>query len=278
MRMNEAALRAHVDRLAATPRVLGTKEHAAARAYIREQLASFGYSPREAPFGRHGGTNVHATRGGPGGPLFVVGAHYDSVVGSPGADDNASGVAALLEIARSLAVAAPGVSLEFVAYDQEENGLAGSRAHCLALQRDRVDVAGMLSLEMLGFTGDDQIAPPGVATTRERGDFLAVVANTPSADLLRMFEGLESLVPMERVVAPEETEAAVLAGLSDHGSFWTMGWPALLVTDTALLRNPHYHAHSDRPETLDYTFLARATEAVLAAVRRLLERVPGGLP
>jgi hypothetical protein len=82
---------------------------------------------------------------------------------------------------------------------------------------------------------------------------------------------------MERVVAPEDTEAAILAGLSDHGSFWTMGWPALLVTDTALLRNPHYHAHSDRPETLDYTFLARSTEVVLAAVRRFLERAPGRL-
>jgi hypothetical protein len=85
---------------------------------------------------------------------------------------------------------------------------------------------------------------------------------------LTMFDGLETSLPMERVVAPEGTEAGELSQLSDHGSFWATGFPALLVTDTALLRNPHYHRPSDRPATLDYAFLKESADAVLQALRR----------
>ena len=126
----------------------------------------------------------------------------------------------------------------------------------------------MLSLEMLGFTGEDQVLVEGVETDRTSGDFLAVVANESSAHLLKMFDGLDLAVPIERVVAPTATEAGALSYLSDHGSFWDAGLPALLVTDTALLRNPHYHRPTDVPETLDYRFLAESAEAVLRAVRR----------
>jgi Zn-dependent M28 family amino/carboxypeptidase len=200
--------------------------------------------------------------------LFVVGAHYDSVVGSPGADDNASGIAALLEVARAYAEAKPKIGVEFVAYDLEESGLVGSRQHCDRLRREGVDVVGMLSLEMLGFTGEDQVLVEGVETERTRGDFLAVVANESSAYLLKTFDGLDVAVPIERVVAPTASEAGALSYLSDHGSFWDTGLPALLVTDTALLRNPHYHRATDVPETLDYGFLEASAKAVLSAVHR----------
>ena len=121
---------------------------------------------------------------------------------------------------------------------------------------------------MLGFTGEDQVFVPGVETSRTRGDFLAVVANDKSAHLLNMFDGLKTSLPIERVVAPSGTDAGELSHLSDHGSFWATGFPALLVTDTALLRNPHYHRSTDLPATLDYTFLKESAEAVLQALRR----------
>jgi aminopeptidase YwaD len=266
--VTEARVRAHVEMLAAAPRVPSTPEHAAARSYIDAQLRSSGYETRQVRDPLRGGVNVHAVKGDPGKPRFVVGAHYDSVVGSPGADDNASGVAALLEVARDFAASSPTMCVEFVAYDLEENGLVGSHAHCQQLKRDNHQVAGMLSLEMLGFTGEQQILVPGVITSRVRGDFLAVVANETSAHLLDLFEGADGPLPIERVVAPEGTEAGELSQLSDHGSFWSAGWPALLVTDTAMLRNPHYHAKTDVPASLNYTFLAQSARAVLFALLR----------
>lgn len=261
----EDRLRAHVETLAGTPRVPGTGEHAQARAYIDAQLRSFGYETCLVPFPFPTGVNVHtAARGA----RLVVGAHYDSVVGSPGADDNASGVAAMLEVARACRATPLAVPIEFVAYDQEENGLVGSRDHCDRLGRERDDVLGMLSLEMLGFTGDDQVFVPGVVTSRTKGDFLAVVANHESAHLLEMFDELETNLPLELVVAAADSEAGALSSLSNHGSFWDAGCPALIVTDTAFLRNPHYHRATDVPSSLDYAFMARSTEVVIEALRR----------
>jgi Zn-dependent M28 family amino/carboxypeptidase len=188
------------------------------------------------------------------------------VPGSPGADDNASGVAALLEVARAAVERPFPIEVEFVAYDQEEAGLLGSHAHCGWIARDDTSVAGMMSLEMLGYTGEGQVVIPGVDTARTRGDFLAVVANHESAHLLEMFEGLDPQL-LELVVAAEDSLAGMASSLSDHGSFWDAGHPALIVTDTAFLRNPHYHRGSDTPATLDYGFLARSTEAVISALR-----------
>jgi Zn-dependent M28 family amino/carboxypeptidase len=259
----EGRLRTHVEALAHAPRVPGSRQHALARAYIDDGFRSFGYETLSVPFA--GGVNVHTKARG---VRLVVGAHYDSVGSSPGADDNASGVAAMLEVARACREASLPVPVEFVGYDQEENGLLGSLAHCDALGPSRRDVLGMISLEMLGFTGDDQVFVPGVVTSRTRGDFLAVVSNHESAHLLAMFEDLETTLPIEIVVAAADTEAGALASLSDHGSFWDAGSPALLVTDTAFLRNPHYHRPSDLPETLDYAFLTQSTEAVIQALQR----------
>ncbi len=259
----EKRLRAHVEALAAAPRVPGTAEHAQARAYIESQLRSCGHETRVDRF--PGGFNLHTKATG---LRLIVGAHYDSVPGSPGADDNASGVAAMLEVARAAVDRPFPMRVEFVAYDQEEMGLTGSRAHCERLERERDDIAGMMSLEMLGFTGDDQVFVPGVETSRTKGDFLAVVANHESAHLLEMFDELVIPLPLELVVAASDSEAGALSSLSDHGSFWDAGYPALIVTDTAFLRNPHYHRATDQPETLNYEFLALSTEAVIAALRR----------
>jgi aminopeptidase YwaD len=275
MFIDEPNLRARVAKLARTPRVPGTWGHSNAGVHIESQLRMAGYETRRVPGPQGRGVNVHATLGDQHKRLFVVGAHYDTVPDSPGADDNASGVAALLEVARAFVAIKPKppVCVEFVAYDLEESGLLGSRAHCWQLRRKKAQVAGMLSLEMLGFTGEDQVFVPGVETSRTKGNFLAVVANGKSAHLLRMFEPLETSLPIERVVAPKGTEAGGLSQLSDHSSFWATGFPALLVTDTAFLRNPHYHQPTDVPTTLDYTFLRQSTDAVLQALIRFTTRI-----
>jgi Zn-dependent M28 family amino/carboxypeptidase len=261
-------LRSHVEKLAKSPRVPGTPAHERARAYIESELQAIGYETRLERFA--GGANVHTAARG---PRLVVGAHYDSVAGSPGADDNASGVAALIEVARACRGAALAADVEFVAYDREEDGLLGSRAHCGRMD-DAGEVLGMMSLEMLGFTGEHQVIVPGVATSRTRGDFLAVVANHESAHLLEMFEEPAEKMPIELVVVGADTVAGAMSTLSDHGSFWEAGCPALLVTDTAFLRNPHYHRSSDVPESLDYAFLTQSTGAVIEALARFHPAVP----
>ena len=250
--------------LAAAPRVPGTAEHAQARAYIESQLRSFGHATHVDCVPRRLQRAHEGLR-----PRLVVGAHYDSVPGSPGADDNASGVAAMLEVARAaIEPAVPRCRWSSSPTTRKRWGSPEAARTAIASKRERDDVAGMMSLEMLGFTGDDQVFVPGVETSRTKGDFLAMVANHESAHLLEMFDELVTSLPLELVVAASDSEAGALSSLSDHGSFWDAGYPALIVTDTAFLRNPHYHRASDRPGTLNYEFLTLSTEAVVAALRR----------
>jgi Zn-dependent M28 family amino/carboxypeptidase len=288
--MHANDLRAHVEALAHRPRVPGTRAHAGAAAYILEALKRYGYecAVERGEGWDGGGDNLVAAHGDPKAPLVLVGAHYDSVEGSPGADDNASGVAALLEIARAFAESPPALAandprihVEFVAFDQEELGLLGSRAYCRTLRARGANVVAMLSLEMLGFTSAYQTMVPGVSVASKQGDFLAVVADGGSQHWLPAFQhekairavspvtGSRPELPIECVRVESGTRAAGLARLSDHGAFWDAGWPALLVTDTAFLRNPHYHMASDTPDTLDYTFLFRSTQKVADALRRI---------
>jgi len=275
MRSTEADFRRHVELLASAaggPRTPGSAAHDWTQKYIRGCLASFGLRPWVQDNGPYG-QNIVAEAGLEDGPLFVIGAHYDSVPGSPGADDNASAVAALLELAEEVKVPANcPYRIQFVAYDREEDGLLGSQAHCKRLKKEGADVRGMISLEMLGFTATAQTLVPGVNVESTRGDFLAIVANPESASLLDLFRKRKiGHLPMEAIIVPDGTEAATLARLSDHGSFWMNGWKALLVTDTAFLRNPHYHQPTDTPDTLDYTFLRRSTEQVAAALEGIVE-------
>jgi Zn-dependent M28 family amino/carboxypeptidase len=264
-----------VEALASSPRVPGTPAHGRAADYIEQQLKDAGF-PCRIVVESDGSRNVIAEAGNPRMPLFVVGAHYDSVPGSPGADDNASGVAALIEVARAykpykkpphMTSEHGAHHVQFVAYDREEEGLLGSAEHCKRLIGK--DVVGMVSLEMLGYKAERQKLVDGVDTKRAEGDFLAVVSNPRSAPLLKLFDGLVSDLPVECLTFRVGSEAAMLGGLSDHGSFWLAGHRALLVTDTAFLRNPHYHKPTDTPATLDYTFLCRSAELVSKAISRV---------
>lgn len=209
-------------------------------------------------------------RGYAGEPLTLVGAHYDSVPGSPGADDNASALAALLSCAAYHAGRRHPPRVAFVAFNREEEGLLGSADFVRRLGRGAgPSIRRAHILEMVGYTGPSQRGVEGLPFQLPRvGDFLGLVGDTQS--------GVEGLVQLARGASPELHVLGVELSLylaqrvhalhrSDHAPFWAAGRPAILWTDTAEHRNPHYHRPSDLPETLDYAFLQRVTELLIAA-------------
>lgn len=243
----------------------------------------------DRPSFEHGGRthrNVRGVRAGddPDRPRVLLGAHFDTVPGSPGADDNASGVAALLEAARLLADVPTAATLELVAFDLEEpqGGLRrhriGSDRYAARARRAGRDYAGCLVFEMVGYTDPrpgSQAAPWLFfwKDVPDAGTFLAAVGDWRSRGLVRAFADAAARASPELEVV---THRAPLRGwlmpvtrLSDHSRFWDRGWPALMLTDTAFLRNPHYHRAGDLADTLDYGFAARVVDAAVAtAVER----------
>jgi Zn-dependent M28 family amino/carboxypeptidase len=221
--------------------------------------------------------NVVATRdgGNPARPWVVVGAHFDSRANTPGADDNASGVAAMLEVARMLRGEALEATVQFVGFNLEElqrfppQFAIGSRAYARWLRRRGQAVAGALNLEMLGYTSPRQAMLAGVRLVVDvprEGNFIAAVGDGRSRELLAAFrEAARAHLPVVTLAVPFRGWLVPDVRRSDNARFWDEGYPSLLVTDTADLRNPHYHKASDTPDTLDYAFLARATAAVAAA-------------
>ena len=228
--------------------------------------------------------NVLGTLDGsdPARPWVVVGAHFDSVAGSPGADDNASGVAAMLEVARLLRRERLAATVQFVGFNLEEiqdylgNFRIGSREYTRWLRSRGQELAGALVLEMLGFTGPTQVVPAAVQIVKKipkMGDFLAAVGDGGSGELLAAFaRAAEGIVAVQTLTVPLKGWLVPDTRRSDNARFWDAGYPALMVTDTADLRNPHYHRASDTPDTLDYAFLGDATAAVCATVRELAGR------
>jgi Zn-dependent M28 family amino/carboxypeptidase len=279
-------LRTHVIEIASSPRPPGSTEHDRAARYVREHLRQAGFRVRDAVY--HEGGYVcrniltepepHDDRL----PLVIFGAHYDSIPDSPGADDNGSAVAALLEAARLLrprleAAGASAARLQLVAYDLEEYGMIGSYLHSRELRQAGRPLRGMVSLEMLGYTDSrpgSQNLPPDL---RDRypdvGNFIGVVGNDVSLDLMRVVvEALKRVpgLPVECLAVPGNGEALPPVRLSDHSPFWDHGYPALMVTDTSFFRNPHYHQASDTADTLDYPFLAKVTAGVCEAAASLV--------
>lgn len=214
------------------------------------------------------------------GPRFCVGAHLDSRPDSPGADDNASAVAALLEIARLLPdrwPERPRLELELIAFDLEENGMLGGVEHARLMKTGGVDLAGMVSLEMLGYrdgSSGSQLLPRSlVGLYPDTGDFIAVIGNQNSERLIERFcAGLKQVpeLPVEWLAVPSNGQYLQATRLSDHSPFWDAGYSALMITDTSFLRNPHYHLPSDTPDTLDMEFLERVAQGCLEAVRLIL--------
>lgn len=202
--------------------------------------------------------------------------------GSPGADDNASGVAALLECSRLLAGWRGRAPVELAVFNlEEQQGVTyrvGSRRHTARARKQGIDYAAGLVFEMVGYTtaeGEDQ-AIPRLLRWKDipaSGDWVAAVGDWKSKEAIRAFrEAAEEAAPELRVVTHRTPFRGWLVWqtrLSDNASFWSEGYPALMITDTAFLRNPHYHRSTDRAETLDYRFMARVVDATVAAAKRL---------
>ncbi len=256
----------------------------AAATYISNALQRSGYAVQRQNFTYAGMAlgNLVAELPGTTRPaeIIVVGAHYDTVSGTPGADDNASGVAALLALADHCATQRYARTLRFVAfvneeppfYQTEDMGSLVYATHCAAQHEG---IQAMLCLEMLGYYSnapDSQRFPEGTGWLLRRvlpttGDFIGFTANARSARLLRRCVGAfrtHAQIPSEGAVLP-----AFLSGMSDNWSFWQAGYPAIMITDTAMYRNPHYHASSDTPVTLNYDALTRVTRGVAAIIAEL---------
>jgi Zn-dependent M28 family amino/carboxypeptidase len=278
-----ANLARHVDRLAGLigPRPASKPAALTAAAeLVARELAGAGYTFERQTYlaGGHEVANIVAEL--PGGKkkdeIVIVGAHYDTVETTPGADDNASAVAVLIEVARRMRSLQPARTVRFVAFACEEpphfhTGEMGSQIHARQCRMRGEHVRGMLCLEMVGYyaTGPgSQQAPPAIprifhGVLPKQGDFLAAVGNLRSVQLLRRFRrGFKRAVrfPLFSIALPEVIREI---RFSDNSSFWDQGFPALMLTDTSFYRNPHYHLPSDTPDTLDYDSMSQVTLGVV---------------
>ncbi|PSB12332.1 peptidase M28 [Pleurocapsa sp. CCALA 161] len=208
-------------------------------------------------------------------PPILIGAHYDAVPGTPGADDNATGVAVLLEMARVFASNPLKYPVKLVAFDLEEYGLLGSTAYAKYLKDKEQKLRLMLSLEMLGYcnhapgsqTYPDLIKP----FYSDRANFIALVGNLSAIfDMNSLSKQMKHHgTPIEILPDPSAGKLVPITGFSDHRPFWQQKYRAIMVTDTAMLRNPHYHKASDTIETLNLDFLTNACQSLIAALRTI---------
>ena len=274
-----ARLEADVRHLSAATRVwLHPEALEAEAAWIETRFRTLGGRTSSKAFEARGHhyRNVTARFGPEQGPLIVAGAHYDTCGPLPGADDNASGVAGILELARLLSQAPPKGPVELVAYTLEEppffrtQGM-GSAHHAAALKASGCAVKAVLVLEMIGTfsdADDSQGYPlPGMSLLYgSKGDYLACVGPVGGASLVRRAKAAfraASPLPIKSINAP-----SAIPGIdfSDHLNYWARGIPALMFSDTAFYRNPRYHQAGDTPDRLDYRRMARVVEGIEGAV------------
>jgi aminopeptidase YwaD len=250
--------------------------HAFVEDYIHRRFRALGSTQAHA-FEYHRRTHRNLILDLPGrddGDLVLIGAHYDGVPGSPGADDNASAVAVLLEMARAFAADPPRRRVRLVAFDLEERDLAGSRAYATQLHQRREPLILMIALEMLGYADrrpGSQRYPPGLRYFYpDRGDFIGLIGNLRAIPQLhRAARIVRRSVPCEWLAVPWRGHVLPDTRRSDHAPFWDLSYPAIMVTDTADMRNPHYHTAGDRIETLDPDFLAAVCTGLIEALRDL---------
>ncbi len=286
----EAALRRHVEVLTVEigPRTAFRGDSLAeAERYIAEVLEDAGLEVTEQAYdyqGRRVANLIATPPGAAAAAYYIVGAHYDTVPSTPGADDNASAVAVMLELARrlaesSLAESPPAAPVRFVAFTLEEapafmTGHQGSRVFVHAAKGAGDRVLGAIVLEMVGYTCPRQHYPFVLrwAGYPSQGNFIGIVGNWRSRAFGRaVVKGFRKnpRLPVESLFMPLDGRLLPATRLSDHASFWDAGWPALMVTDTAFFRNPNYHLPSDTLDTLDFGFMAALVESLALAAAEL---------
>lgn len=269
------------------------RRFAAAYSWIDDQLAAYGYEQRnEYPVQRGApvpnievivpAKAVAASAANASKPrILVIGAHYDAFQGTPGADDNASGVAATLHLARIFRHDPQPMELRFLFFVNEEppafwtddmGSLVYAKA-CRARGGGGDDIAAMISIESIGYysdvPGSQRYPQPLASLYPSTGDFIGFVGNWKSRGLTRR------AISIFRDKVQFPSEGAALPGImpgvgwSDHWSFWQEGYDAIMITDTATFRNPYYHTPNDRPDTLDYDRMARVVEGIEHIIRAL---------
>lgn len=256
------------------------RQLASAAAYLKSELKSMGYEVRDHSFPARGSPapNLEVELRGTTTPaeIVIVGAHFDSYQGTPGADDNASGVAGVLALAKMFAAQPQNRTLRFVLFPNEEppafqQSDMGSLVYAKACRAAGDNIVAMLSLETIGYFNDtpgSQKYPfPMGLLYPSAGNFVGFIGNCSNRDLvkhsIRAFRQSASF-PSEGAALPEGFPGI---GWSDHWAFWQVGYPAIMITDTALFRNPNYHTSADKPDTLDFEKMARVIEGVAAVIR-----------
>jgi Zn-dependent M28 family amino/carboxypeptidase len=249
--------------------------------YLRQQFTNLGLTTISQKFEARDGIyeNVIATTPvdtNSAAPPLILGAHYDTVSGSPGADDNASALAVLLDVAGRIAASHPRCPVRFIAFCLEEDHLLGSRAYVAQLIAMHQSIAGAIVLECVGYARHEegsQKIPPGVPMAVPTvGNFLAVIGNQGSEVLATaVANAMRPHLPVVPLVVPGNGELLPDTRRSDHTSFWEQGFPAVMLTDTANFRNPHYHRPTDTLDTLNLDFMAAVADGVRAAVTALAE-------
>lgn len=275
-------LKDHVRMLSETlhPRSVGELSNLEAAAnYIHTEFTATGSAVTDQWFTDRGEKyrNVIARFGPAEGPLLVIGAHYDSFETTPGADDNASGVAGLIELAGLLARHPPQRPVELVAFTNEEPPhfrypSMGSAHHAASLRAAGRDVSLMLALEMVGWFSDEagsQAYPfPGMSLLYpDKGDFIAIIGRFNDWGETR--EVKAAMRGAGHLPVHSMNSLSLIPGVdfSDHLNYWAEGYPALMITDTAFYRNPHYHTPEDTYDRLDYARMAKVVEGVFAVVQ-----------
>lgn len=270
--VSTSRLREHVESIAFSRHYEADRRaNVRARDILLSDLKALGYKPSlQGNF-----DNIVATSGNfEGRPVMILGAHYDSVPGTPGADDNGSAVSVCLECARLLR-AVPTDPIMFVFFNREEDGLLGSQEFVAEIiEQNKLLVKESHIFEMVGYctrVAGSQRMPPGLPNfaAPDVGDFIGLLANRQSNAIA------EELLKLAATYIPETPVAALKVHLgieryfghlqrSDHAPFWQAGVPSIMWTDTSEFRNPHYHQESDTPETLDFDFVAQVTRLAIA--------------
>ncbi|HET6466578.1 MAG TPA: M20/M25/M40 family metallo-hydrolase [Nitrospiria bacterium] len=278
--VTEAGLTEHLKR------IVGVRHHRsapgaleAAGDYITEQFRAAGLSIHPHVFQAfgHQNRNIVASFHDRAGdrahrPLLILAAHYDTVAESPGADDNASGVAVMLEAARRLAdLDRPGRWV-FIGFAQEEQHCLGSTLYAIKARRSGLHIQGMIALECVGYASHKPASQQPLrelpAAMPDVGNFLGIVCNPEASAVKQRFEKVVgcfvSDLPLVSLIVPNAGHGFPDTRRSDHAPFWDSGYPALMLTDTANFRNPWYHRPGDRLETLDLPFMTKVTKAIVA--------------
>ena len=254
-----------------------------AKEYIVSWLYSWGYTPLLQTYTYKGRkySNIIAQIDGVKNPdeIVVIGAHYDTVHGTPGADDNASGVAVLLETCRALRGFSPDRTLRLIFFANEEPPLfrsdqMGSYVYAKYVKGIGENITGMVCLEMVGYysnkVGEQSFPLPLMSKIYSTTpNFVAVIGNLSSRSLVRQVRN--SLRAGARIPVETLTTLSFIPGVdfSDHRSFWKMGYPAVMITDTAFYRNPNYHTETDTINTLDFNRMTELLQGLVQAAKDL---------